>query len=33
MIKNNVEEKNSLKNFANNLIRENPNIQFSFTIE
>ena len=33
MIKNNVEESNSLKNFANILHRENPNIKFSFIIQ
>ena len=33
MIKNNVEESNSLKNFANNLHRENPDIKFSFIIQ
>ena len=30
---NNVEESNSLKNFANNLHRENPDIKFSFIIQ
>ena len=33
MIKNNVEESNSLKNFANILHRENPDIKFSFIIQ
>ena len=33
MIKNNNEESNSLKNFANNLYRENPDIKFSFMIQ
>ena len=33
MIKNNVEVSNSLKNFANNLHREIPDIKFSFIIQ